>query len=108
MGLRKDVDFLKKRLTFFPCLESNPGSSSPQLSYYAETRSRNNSACNVGKKTELATFLSRVRNLQTISECSGITLHFKRHTQHTGDVRLRYRKSSCHVSKGTDIVKIRQ
>jgi hypothetical protein len=59
-------------------------------------------------KTELATFLSRDSNLQANSEYSGFTLHFKRHTQHTGGVTPRYRKSSCDVIKGTDVVKIRE
>ena len=59
-------------------------------------------------KTDLATFLSRDRNLQARSECSGITSHCRRHMQHTGGLALRFRKSNCHVTKATEGVKIRQ
>jgi len=59
-------------------------------------------------KTELATILSRDRNLQAVSECSGITSHCQRYMQHTGDEMLRFRKSNCNVITATDIVQIRQ
>ena len=109
MGLRNCLEFLKKRWTSFPYLESNTGSSSLQRSYYAEMYIRNNSACNGGRQNRVGyTFITWSQFAGCLRECSGITSHCQRYTQHNGDETLRFRKSNCNVITATDIVQIRQ